>query len=112
MPVRIQLPSHCWPRSESDLKTIDQRLGGRTDFIFGPKIERTVRDLHGKVRRRSAPSFVRFCLEYEAEAPGFRPPANPPENQNARDFLKALARRSAKAWATAAMSSVGTEETT
>jgi hypothetical protein len=114
MPVRIQVPLHCWPRSAEDLKTIDQRLGGKTYFVLGPKVEREVRDLDGKVRRRGAPSFVQFWLEYIPAAPAASVPSSKPvkepKDERVREFIKALARRSAKAWAKAALQSVGKED--
>lgn len=109
MTAWTQVPKHCWPRSAEDVGTVGERLGGRTVYVFGPKVEREIRDLDGKVRRRPAPAFVEYWLEFIAEAPvPARKRAVEPQDPKVRDFIRAIARRSARAWAEAALRSSAT----
>lgn len=103
MPNRMQVPTRCWPRSAADLETLDARLGGRTSYVIGPRVERDVPQPDGSVRRLNRPAYVELWLEFEPEASAAPPTAEPPEDERVRGFLADLARRSAKAWAELAL---------
>lgn len=89
---RIPIPIAHYPRNDEDLATLDERLGGRTSLVIGPRPRRAD-------GTPGQPAFIEWWIEYERE----RPPTNrdarlAPANPVARDFLRALARRSASAW--------------
>lgn len=58
--------------------------------------------------RKGPPAFVEFWLEYPLEfIPPTRPVAPTPTNTLVREFLRNLAKRSAKAWVHASKRSKG-----
>lgn len=89
---RIPIPFAHYPRSGEDLTTLDERLGGRTSMVIGPRKQHA----DGSLGRAE---YVEFWIEYQQE---FIPPGQPapkaPSNPAARQFLKELAKRSASAW--------------
>ena len=96
---KTQVPLHCWPRSADDLKTLDARLGGKTSFRFGPLVERESEDKDGKPIKVRRPSWAELWVEvadHSEEAPSPTPTLKDPR---LAEFLRYLAKTSAKEWA-------------
>lgn len=100
---RIPLPFAHYPRSVEDLATLSERMGGRASMFIGPR--RVLADgSEGK------PEFIEWWIDFQKE---FIPPGRPsptpttPADPMVREFLKALAKRSAKAWVTKAAKAKG-----
>lgn len=104
------VPLHAWPRSEADLKNADKRLGGRTFYMFGPLVDRVVKEDDGTNRTVKRPSFARFCVEAEAE-PAVAQTATRPSDDRLVSFLRAVAQSSARRWAEEAQTDVDAEAT-
>jgi hypothetical protein len=89
---RLPIPFSNYPRNEKDLATFGERLGGTATMVVGPRTE-NADGTKGK------PEFIEWWLTFEKEkTPTKRPAPTSPKNLAVRDFLKALAKRSAAAW--------------
>ena len=99
MPTHLPIPHAYCPRSEPDLATVNERLGGQVALHVGGLVEKTVM-VDGAPTKRKVASFSEWWLEYPAEIfpPGAtEPPA--PEDSRLRDLLVGVARIAAHGWA-------------
>ena len=95
MAVRIPLPKSHWPRSIEEWQSLHERLGGRLSLVLVD--EQTHSDPIGAFNSSTA-QWKEFWLEYPLAAPIPKPRAPAPTDDRVRDFLRQLARLSAKSW--------------
>lgn len=89
---RLPIPFSNYPRNEEDLATVGERLGGTATLVVGPRVAKAD-------GTKGRPEFIEWWLAFEKEkTPEKRPAASSPKNVAVREFLKALAKRSAAAW--------------
>jgi hypothetical protein len=97
MPTYLPIPFAYWPRTEQDLATLGERLGGSASLRIATA--KVVRHVKGEPAPRPVPEFIEWWLEFPAEfnPPGTPPPA--PADDRTRELLAHAARIAALAWA-------------
>ena len=95
----LPIPLAFYPRSEQDLTTLSERLGGSVSLrISTKKVARTVNEGAGR-KTTTLPEFIEWWLEYPAEFIPNPPSPPPPADLRVRELLEGTARIAAKAWA-------------
>lgn len=98
MPTHLPIPLAYWPRTEQDLATARERLGGAVSLHVATS--KVVRQVKSEPAPRPVPDFVEWWLEYPPEfiPPGLPPPPAPADDR-IRELLDGTARLAARAWA-------------
>jgi len=98
MPTHLPIPLAYYPRTEQDLATASERLGGQVSLHIGELVEKAVK-VDGVPTTKRMASFVEWWLEYPAEFIPVAPPPPEPEDPQVRDLLVGMARIAAQGWA-------------